>query len=232
MIGELAVSRQTVRHNEPDHDCTLCPRLRRFALDNRKAFPGWHNGPVETWYPPQGPGAVSLLIVGLAPGLRGANRTGIPFTGDESGTLLYETLARHGFAENGLHSGSTDRPLLQGTAITNAVRCVPPQNKPLGAEINTCRGFLVATISRLPGLKVIVTLGRISHESTIRALGGKAARHPFAHAAETEASGVHVISSYHCSRYNTNTGRLTQEMFDMVFEKAARAIGPGPEPLA
>ena len=232
MIGELAVSRQTVRHNEPDHDCTLCPRLRRFALDNRKAFPGWHNGPVETWYPPQGPGAVSLLIVGLAPGLRGANRTGIPFTGDESGTLLYETLARHGFAENGLHSGSTDRPLLQGTAITNAVRCVPPQNKPLGAEINTCRGFLVATISRLPGLKVIVTLGRISHESTIRALGGKAARHPFAHAAETEASGVHVISSYHCSRYNTNTGRLTQEMFDMVFEKAARAIGPKPEPLA
>ncbi|MCZ4289111.1 uracil-DNA glycosylase [Hoeflea alexandrii] len=232
MIGELAVSRQTVRHNEPDHDCTLCPRLRRFALDNRKAFPGWHNGPVETWYPLQGPGAVNLLIVGLAPGLRGANRTGIPFTGDESGTLLYETLARHGFAENGLHSGSTDRPLLQGTAITNAVRCVPPQNKPLGAEINTCRGFLVATISRLPGLKVIVTLGRISHESTIRALGGKAARHPFAHAAETEASGVHVISSYHCSRYNTNTGRLTQEMFDMVFEKAARAIGPGPEPLA
>lgn len=232
MIGEPAASHQTVRQNEPDHDCTLCPRLRRFALDNRRAFPGWHNGPVETWYPPQGPGAVSLLIVGLAPGLRGANRTGIPFTGDESGTLLYETLARHGFTENDHHSSSADRPLLKDTAITNAVRCVPPQNKPLGAEINTCRGFLVATISRLPCIKVIVTLGRISHDSTIRALGGKAAQHPFAHAAETEAGGVRVISSYHCSRYNTNTGRLTQEMFDMVFDKAARAIGPGPEPLA
>lgn len=232
MIGELAASRQTVRRNEPDHDCRLCPRLRRFALDNRKAFPGWHNGPVETWYPPQGPSAVSLLIVGLAPGLRGANRTGIPFTGDESGTFLYETLARHGFSENGLPSGSADRPLLHGTAITNAVRCVPPQNKPLGAEINTCREFLVATVSRLPGLKVIVALGRISRDSTIRALGGKVAEHPFSHAAETEAGGVRVISSYHCSRYNTNTGRLTQEMFDMVFEKAARAIGAGVEPQA
>lgn len=232
MTGELAASRQTARSNEPDHDCRLCSRLRRFALDNRKAFPGWHNGPVETWYPPQGPNAVSLLIVGLAPGLRGANRTGIPFTGDESGTLLYETLTRHGFAENGLPSGSADRPLLHGTAITNAVRCVPPQNKPLGAEINTCREFLVATVSRLPGLRVIVTLGRISHDSTIRALGGKAAEHPFSHATETEAGGVRVISSYHCSRYNTNTGRLTQEMFDMVFEKAARAIGAGVEPQA
>lgn len=227
----MAKSPRTIRHGGPGLDCTLCPRLRRYALDNRKAFPGWHNGPVETWYPPQGPGAVSLLIVGLAPGLRGANRTGIPFTGDESGALLHETLARHGFAANGLRSSSAERPLLLDTAITNAVRCVPPQNKPLGAEINTCRKFLVATISRLPGLKVIVTLGRISHESTIRALGGKASRHPFAHAAETEAGGVRVISSYHCSRYNTNTGRLTQEMFDTVFDKAARAISPGPEPL-
>jgi uracil-DNA glycosylase len=232
LIGELAASRQTVSHNEPDHDCRLCPRLRRFAVHNRKAFPGWHNGPVGTWYPPQGPGAVSLLIVGLAPGLRGANRTGIPFTGDDSGLLLLETLARHGFAEGGLHSGSADRPLLHGTAITNAVRCVPPQNKPLGAEINTCREFLVATVSRLPALRVIVTLGRISHDSTIRALGGKAAQHPFAHAAETETGRVRVISSYHCSRYNTNTGRLTQEMFDAVFQKAARAIGPGVEPQA
>lgn len=227
MIGELAAS----RHHEPGQDCTLCPRLRRFALDNRKAFPGWHNGPVGTWYPPQGLGAVTLLIVGLAPGLRGANRSGIPFTGDESGALLLETLARHCFAEEGLSSGSTDRPLLNGTAITNAVRCVPPQNKPLGAEINTCRKFLVATISQLPNLKVIVTLGRVSHDSTIRALGGKAARHRFAHAVETDAGGVRVISSYHCSRYNTNTGRLTPEMLDMVFDKAARVIAP-PQPLA
>lgn len=228
----MAASPKTVGHHEPDHECGLCPRLRRFSLDNRKALPGWHNGPVGTWYPPQGPDAVNLLIVGLAPGLRGANRTGIPFTGDDSGTLLHETLARHGFAEDSLRSSPNGQPLLHGTAITNAVRCVPPQNKPLGTEINTCRRFLVATISRLPRLEVIVTLGRISHDSTIRALGGKASRHPFAHAAETEAGGVRVISSYHCSRYNTNTGRLTPAMFDIIFDMAASAIGRGPEPLA
>ena len=232
MTGELPGSRQTARHDEPDHECRLCPRLRRFALDNRERFPEWHNGPVQTCYPPGGADTVRLLIVGLAPGLRGANRTGIPFIGDESGELLHETLARHGFAEHVPHARSADRPLLRGTAITNAVRCVPPQNKPIGEEINTCRRFLVALIAQLPGLEVIITLGKIAHDSTIRALGGKPVQHPFAHAAETETAGILIISSYHCSRYNTNTGRLTQEMFDAVFDKAARSMGPGQEPLA
>lgn len=187
---------------------------------------------MQTWYPPGGADTVRLLIVGLAPGLRGANRTGIPFIGDESGALLYETLARHGFAEHLPLPRSADRPLLRSTAITNAVRCVPPQNKPIGEEINTCRRFHVALISQLSGLEVIVTLGKIAHDSTIRALGGKPAHHPFSHAGETETAGIRIISSYHCSRYNTNTGRLTQEMFDAVFDKAARSMGSRPEPLA
>lgn len=232
MTGELPGCRQTARHDEPGHECRLCPRLRRFALDNRERFPEWHNGPVQTWHPPGGAETVRLLIVGLAPGLRGANRTGIPYIGDESGVLLHETLARHGFAKHVPHSRSADRPLLHGTAITNAVRCVPPQNKPIGEEISTCRRFLVALISQLPSLEVIVTLGKIAHDSTIRALGGKPAQHPFAHAADTETASIRIISSYHCSRYNTNTGRLTQEMFDAVFDKAARSMDPGPEPLA
>lgn len=224
----MARSRQTDCRHEPEHDCRLCPRLRSFALQNRKLFPEWHNAPVETWYPPAGPSAVELFIVGLAPGLRGANRTGIPFIGDESGTLLHQTLARHGLARQSLQSDSADRPTLNGTAITNAVRCVPPENKPVGAEINTCRKFLVATINRMPELKVIVTLGKISHDSTIRALGGKIAHHPFRHAAETEIGSIRILSSYHCSRYNINTGRLTPQMFDTVFQKAVRSLGPGP----
>lgn len=210
--------------NEPDHDCGLCPRLRRFSLQNREEFPDWHNGPVNTWYPVAGASSVRLLIVGLAPGLRGANRTGIPFTGDESGKLLFETLKRHGFAAADGTSSSGNLFRLQETAITNAVRCVPPGNKPVGAEINTCRTFLIKTISRCSALKVVVTLGKIAHDSTIRALGGRVAQHPFAHAAGTGLAGVRVVSSYHCSRYNINTGRLTQDMFDTVFEKAAQAL--------
>lgn len=216
---------------EPDRDCGLCPRLRGFALENRRLFPDWHNGPVQTWYPAEGASSVKLLIVGLAPGLRGANRTGIPFTGDDSGDLLYETLGKHGLTNPDTGSGgpnfgskAIDGPQLKATAITNAVRCVPPRNKPVGAEITTCRKFLAATIAELGRLKVIVTLGRISHDSTIRALGGKISQHPFAHAAETGIGGVRVFSSYHCSRYNTNTGRLTPEMFDAVFEKVTRSL--------
>lgn len=209
---------------EPDHDCSLCPRLRSFALQNREEFPDWHNGPVNTWYPDAGASSVRLLIVGLAPGLRGANRTGIPFTGDDSGSLLFETLKRHGFAAADAQSNSAGMYRLTETAITNAVRCVPPGNKPVGAEINTCRKFLIETISRCSALKVVVTLGKIAHDSTIRALGDKVAQHPFAHAAETGIAGVRVFSSYHCSRYNINTGRLTPEMFDAVFDKAARSL--------
>lgn len=168
-----------------------------------------------------------LLIVGLAPGLRGANRTGIPFTGDDSGNLLFDTLERHGFAAADAQSNSARIFGLTETAITNAVRCVPPGNKPVGAEINTCRKFLIETISRCSALRVVVTLGKIAHDSTIRALGGKVAQHPFAHSAEAEIAGVRVFSSYHCSRYNINTGRLTPDMFDTVFDKVARSLATG-----
>jgi len=190
-------------------------------LENRRAFSDWHNGPVETLYPPEGPGSVNLLVVGLAPGLRGANRTGIPFIGDNSGDLLYETLGNHGLSGIPPEAKPAGRPQLKATAITNAVRCVPPENKPVGAEINTCRKFLTATIRQLDKLKVIVTLGKISHDSTIRALGGKISQHPFGHAAETRVGGISVFSSYHCSRYNINTGRLTPDML-MLYSRQSR----------
>lgn len=163
---------------------------------------------------------MKLLIVGLAPGLRGANRTGVPFIGDDSGKLLYETLGNHGLADEG-PDDRTIGPRLNATAITNAVRCVPPENKPVGAEINTCRDFLTATIKQLDMLCAIVTLGKIAHDSTIRALGGKISHHPFGHAMETGIGDIRIFSSYHCSRYNINTGRLTPDMFDAVFENVA-----------
>jgi uracil-DNA glycosylase family 4 len=179
---------------------------------------------VDTWYPSEGPGSVKLLIVGLAPGLRGANRSGIPFTGDDSGHLLFETLRKHDFARAPALSASAEPVQLMGTAITNAVRCVPPANKPVAAEINTCRSFLSGTIGQLSALRTIVTLGKIGHDSTVRALGGKVASHVFAHAAETEIAGIGVVSSYHCSRYNLNTGRLTASMFDEIFATVARSL--------
>jgi len=212
---------------EPDHDCSLCPRLRGFALENRQKFPDWHNGPVDTWYPIEGAGSARLLIVGLAPGLRGANRTGIPFTGDDSGALLFDTLGRYGFATPPAQSDSPEPQRLRATAIINAVRCVPPGNRPVGAEINTCRQFLSPTITQLNQLKTIITLGKIAHDSTIRALGGRVAQHPFARLGETEIAGLSILSSYHCSRYNLNPGRLTADMFDAVFEKAAQSLRTG-----
>ena len=220
----MAASGYTTRPNEPDPDCSLCQRLHRFALENRDRFPGWHNAPVETWYPPEGPAAVELLIVGLAPGLRGANRTGVPFMGDDSGALLHETLARHGLTEDGARHLAQDRPRLKGVAITNAVRCVPPGNKPFAAEVNTCRQFLAAALEGMPRLKIVITLGKIAHDSTVRALGGKPAHHPFAHGAETGIGNIRVVSSYHCSRYNTNTGRLTVDMFDAIFDSAVKHL--------
>lgn len=225
MIRKRGVKQNDTVKNEPDYNCSLCPRLRGFILQNRQKFPDWHNGPVKTWYPPEGANSVELLVVGLAPGLRGANRTGIPFTGDDSGSLLFETLEKYGFARSLSHADA-DRPWrLNATAITNAVRCVPPANKPVGAEINTCRQFLSRTINQMASLRVIVTLGKIAHDSTIRAIDGKVSQHAFAHAAETELAGFSLVSSYHCSRYNLNTGRLTPEMFDAVFAKAARLRG-------
>ena len=173
---------------------------------------------MPTLLPPEGPESVRMLIVGLAPGLRGANRTGRPFTGDFAGTFLYGTLKRYGFASGAFDERPDDGLQLVETAVTNAVRCVPPQNKPTAAEINTCRPFLTGTLERLEKLRVIVTLGRIAHDSTVRTLGGRVAAHPFAHGATTAIDGLRIVSSYHCSRYNTNTGRLTPKMFEEVFE--------------
>ncbi len=201
----------------PSRDCDLCPRLHGFIAEQRESHPDWHNAPVETFLPEEGLKDVRLLIVGLAPGLRGANRTGRPFTGDFAGDLLYGTLSRYGFSNGQFQARPDDGLRLTATAITNAVRCVPPENKPVGAEINTCRRFLSATIAAMDDLRAILTLGKIAHDSTIRALGGRVAAHPFSHNGLTEIAGFAVFSSYHCSRYNTNTGRLTEDMFNDVF---------------
>lgn len=207
--------------SEPSPDCPFCPRLHDFIAGWRKREPSWHNAPVPSFLPPEGDAAVRLLIVGLAPGLRGANRTGRPFTGDYAGDLLYDTLIRFGLARGRFEARPDDSLELIGTAITNAVKCVPPENKPVGAEINTCRQFLSATLKRFENLEAILTLGTISHQSTVRALGGRVAAHPFSHGGRQEIDGMTVFSSYHCSRYNTNTGRLTTEMFVNVFSEIA-----------
>ncbi len=206
---------------EPSHDCPLCPRLRDFVLEWRQKEPGWFNGPVRTFLPPEGRDAVRLLIVGLAPGLRGANRTGRPFTGDYAGDLLYRTLTGFGLARGQFQARPDDSLALVGTAITNAVRCVPPQNKPLPLEIGTCRPFLVNTLASFPNLQAVLSLGAIAHQSVVRALGIRLAAYPFKHGARTQADKLALFSSYHCSRYNTNTGVLTEEMFVNVFSAIA-----------
>jgi len=206
---------------EPDRDCPLCPRLHAFIASWREREPTWFNAPVPAFLPPEGEGAVRLLIVGLAPGLRGANRTGRPFTGDYAGDLLYSTLIAHGFARGRFEARPDDSLELIDTAIVNAVRCVPPENKPTGAEISTCRAFLIPTIQRFPNLRAVLTLGSIAHQSTVRALGGRVAAHPFKHGGQSRIGGVELFSSYHCSRYNTNTGVLTTEMFVNVFREIA-----------
>lgn len=211
---------------EPPRDCSLCPRLSGFIAGWRGREPEWHNAPVPTFLPIGGEASVRLLIVGLAPGLRGANRTGRPFTGDFAGDLLYQTLVRFGFARGTYGARPDDGLELIETAITNAVRCVPPENKPVGAEIRTCReNFLAPTIARFRRLGAIVTLGQIAHQSTVRALGGRVAELPFVHGAEQKIDGIALFSSYHCSRYNTNTGRLTPEMFVEVFARVREFLG-------
>ncbi len=202
---------------EPAADCPLCPRLVAFRQRNAESFPDWHNAPVGSF----GPKNARLLIVGLAPGLRGANRTGRPFTGDWAGDLLYATLATHGFTSGTYASAADDGLEVKDAMITNAVRCVPPENKPVGAEANACRPFLVDRIAALPRLTAILALGKIAHDNTLRALGQRLASAPFGHAAasdiDTPSGPVRLFSSYHCSRYNTNTGRLTEAMFNAVF---------------
>ncbi len=198
---------------EPGHDCPICPRLVAFRDTARAAWPEWHNGPVPSF----GPSAARLLIVGLAPGLKGANRTGRPFTGDYAGDLLYSTLIKFGFARGQFAARPDDGLALIDCRITNAVRCVPPENKPTPAEITACRPFLINTIETMPALRAILTLGKISHDSVLRALGAKLSAHPFVHGARHDLGPVAVFDSYHCSRYNTNTGVLTTPMFENVF---------------
>jgi uracil-DNA glycosylase family 4 len=208
---------------KPGRDCRLCPRLKAFRDDWRRREPEWFNAPVPSFGPPD----ARLLIVGLAPGLRGANRTGRPFTGDYAGDLLYETLGRFGFAKGNYAATPDDGLALIDARITNAVRCVPPENKPTTAEIKTCRDFLAPTIAEMRNLRAIVTLGRISHESTIAALEHRRAAAPFVHGASHELGKLRVFVSYHCSRYNTNTGVLTPKMFSDVFAAVRAYLDAG-----
>lgn len=208
---------------EPAHGCPLCPRLAEFRANNAAAHPNWFNGPAPSF----GDARSELLIVGLAPGLNGANRTGRPFTGDFAGVLLYETLVKFGFARGVYKERPDDGLTLVNAMITNAVRCVPPQNKPSAAEIATCRRFLTARIDALPQLRAVVCLGRIAHDATLAALGTGKSAHRFAHGARHEPvrGGLALFDSYHCSRYNTNTGRLTPEMFEDVFRDVSAFLG-------
>jgi len=205
---------------EAPRDCRRCQRLAAYRDANAAASPDWFNGAVPSFGDP----AARLLVVGLAPGVRGANRTGRPFTGDFAGDLLYATLHRHGFANDAFAARPDDGLRLSDCLVTNAVRCVPPQNKPTGAEIAACRPFLAARITATPRLRAIVALGRIAHDSVLRALGAKPAQAPFGHGARAQLGALALFSSYHCSRYNTNTRRLTPEMFDAVFAAARRHI--------
>lgn len=205
---------------KPGRDCPLCPRLVAFRKTWRAKESAWFNSPVPSFGPING----RLLIVGLAPGLQGANRTGRPFTGDYAGVLLYETLGKYGFARGEYDAHPDDGLELVDCRITNAVRCVPPENKPTPEEIKTCRGFLAPTIGEMKKLRAIVALGRIAHDSTVRALGGRLAAIPFAHGKRHELGPIVLFCSYHCSRYNTNTGVLTPEMFREVFAAVRRYL--------
>jgi uracil-DNA glycosylase len=206
---------------EPARDCGLCERLAKFRSDNRERFPDYFNAPVPSFGRPD----ARLLIVGLAPGLHGANKTGRPFTGDYAGELLYSTLKAQGLARGEYGARADDGFTLVDCAITNAVRCVPPENKPLPEEIRHCRDFLAAQISQMPNLKAILTLGQISHNSVLTALGIAKKMHPFAHGASHHTGSITLVASYHCSRYNTNTGVLTAEMFAKAVAAAKKAAG-------
>ncbi|HUZ11910.1 MAG TPA: uracil-DNA glycosylase [Caulobacteraceae bacterium] len=203
---------------EPRRDCPLCPRLVRYRQANRDAHPDWWNGPAPSFGDP----AARLLIVGLAPGRAGANRTGRPFTGDHAGVLLYATLVKAGFARGRYEARADDGLELVDCMITNAVRCAPPGNRPETAEETACRPFLAARIAALSNLQVIVSLGDVARRNVLKGLGLRASAGAAGHGARTEAGGYLLINSYHCSRLNTNTGRLTPAMFEAVFE-AVRA---------
>ena len=206
----------------PGRDCGLCPRLAAFRAENRRRHPDWFNAPVPSF----GGLDARLLIVGLAPGLKGANRTGRPFTGDFAGDLLYGTLLGHGFARGTYAARPDDGLELVDARLVNAVRCVPPGNKPTGAEIAACRRFLVAEIAALARLRAILALGVVAHRSVVAALGLRQKDWPFRHGALGETpAGLVLADSYHCSRYNTNTGVLTPAMFEAVFAALRARLG-------
>jgi uracil-DNA glycosylase family 4 len=204
----------------PGRDCARCARLVEFRAQWRAREPDWFNAPVDSF----GPADARFLIVGLAPGLRGANRTGRPFTGDYAGDLLYETLKDFGFARGDYRASADDGLELIDCRITNAVRCVPPENKPTPLEITTCRDFLTATLNEMKQLRVILALGRIAHETLLQASGNRRAAFPFGHG-RTHAIGLLTLfDSYHCSRYNTNTGVLTPKMFRDIFKRVREKL--------
>ncbi len=206
-----------IAHTEPPVDCALCPRLVALRHECQARHPDWWNAPVPAFGDPH----AWLGIVGLAPGMHGANRTGRPFTGDYAGDLLFATFAKFGLSR-GIYDARIDDGLtLDGVIIINSVKCLPPQNKPTPQEINTCRRFLSAQLEALPQLSIFIALGRIGHDSFLRHLGLRTAAFPFGHGVRHDLGEERVlIDSYHCSRYNTNTGRLTAEMFDAVFAAA------------
>jgi uracil-DNA glycosylase family 4 len=207
---------------EPPRDCPLCPRLVSYRAENQAAHPDWFNGPAPSFGDPN----ARLLVMGLAPGRQGANRTGRPFTGDFAGVLLYDTLIKLGFATGTYHARPDDGVTLTDCMITNAVRCAPPGNKPTPAEEATCRPFLLARLEQLPNLKVIVTLGDVARRNVLKALGLPGSAGAPGHGSETVAGGYHLINSYHCSRLNTNTGRLTPAMFEAIFRRARSVLDP------
>lgn len=214
---------------EPARDCPLCPRLVAYRRDNQAAHPDWFNGPVPSF----GNADARLLIVGLAPGVQGANRTGRPFTGDFAGDLLYSTLHDFGFSKGKFDARPDDGLTLVDAMISNAVRCVPPQNKPTPLEAKTCLPFLAARIASLPRLKAVLALGRIAHDSVLTALEIKRSKAAFAHQASHDLGrGVRLFDSYHCSRYNTNTRRLTPEMFHAVFRDIRKYLDAANAPTS
>lgn len=221
------VSLTTSRFEEgcvaPAQDCPFCPRLQAFRDHHRAIEPGWFNAPVPTF----GEMGARLVVVGLAPGLRGANRTGRPFTGDFAGSVLYSTLLRHGFASGRYAASPHDGLCLIDCRVTNAVRCVPPENKPTPTEIATCRRFLTGEISGVDAPRAILALGRIAFESTVRCLGLPLKSAPFAHGAWHQLPDDRILAgSFHTSRYNLNTGRLTVAMFDAVVARLAMELAP------
>jgi uracil-DNA glycosylase family 4 len=216
------LAQSPIPETEPSHDCPLCPRLVAYREECRRQYPDWWNAPVWAFGDPQ----ARIAIVGLAPGKHGANRTGRPFTGDYAGDLLFATLTKFGLA-NGRYAGRVDDGLeLRDTIIINAVKCLPPQNKPTPEEARTCRPFLDSAVAALPDARIFIALGRIAHDSAARVLGERPSQLPFGHIAVHElAGGRALIDSYHCSRYNTQTGRLTAEMFEGVFARALDMLG-------